>query len=319
MDIQYDPALIESVVLLEVQRKEEEGRLGFFEEYHSLADPVYEMDSLEERDKAFQLIYQKLFLKWRLGNTLEKTVREFPLFEDDVDLIYLKMASFEGDAGADLMGGKEGRGSKIILIKLLSHYFTEKDRLQNFLRHEFMHVSDILDKAFQYGEGLKMVPSPKNWVGERYSLLWDIYIDGRLSRQGKDLMKERDKRVEEFDALYQRFPQFQRKAIFEWFWNAKDLTHRDLLEMAQDISKLIKRTGIPDSGDNGIGNKVNIPGIPCPLCHFPTYYWEDDLSSKLKEPVIKIIQENHSQWAIEDGACSRCIECYSIMAEAMTN
>ena len=319
MDIQYDPALIESVVLLEVQRKEGEGNLGFFKEYHSLTDPVYEMGSLEERDKAFQLIYQKLFRKWRLGNTLEETVREYPLFEDDVDLIYLKMASFEGDAGADLMGEKEGRGAKIILIKLLSHYFTEKDRLQNFLHHEFMHVSDILDKAFKYDEGLKMIPSPKNWVRERYSLLWDIYIDGRLSRQGKELMKGRDKRVEEFDTLYQKLPESQRKTLFEWFWNAKDLTHRDLLEMAQDISNLIKRTGTLYLEGNGNSNKVNIPGTPCPLCRFPTYYWEDDLPAKLEEPVIKIIQENHPQWAVEDGACSRCIECYSIMVEAMTN
>src|SRR3989304_1660036 len=87
MDIQYDPALIESVVLLEVQRKEGEGSRGVFKEYHSLTDPVYEMGSLEERDKAFQLIYHHLFRKGILGIGLEEAVREFALFEDDVDLI----------------------------------------------------------------------------------------------------------------------------------------------------------------------------------------------------------------------------------------
>jgi hypothetical protein len=55
------------------------------------------------------------------------------------------------------------------------------------LRHELMHVADMLDPAFGYERSLPTSddgPSADNIVRDRYRVLWDVTIDGRLARAG---------------------------------------------------------------------------------------------------------------------------------------
>jgi hypothetical protein len=182
-----------------------------------------------------------------------------------------------------------------------------------------MHISDILDNTFQYEEGLSVDFPIENWIKDRYSLLWDIYIDGRLCREGKGLVKGRSERIQEFALLYRKIPGHQSEAMFEGLWNAKDLTHKEIVDSAQNTANLFKLTGINYVREASLDKKTNLAGMPCPLCHFPTYFWEEEELSNFEEPVIKIIQEDYPQWTVEAGACPRCRERYSIIAETMNN
>jgi hypothetical protein len=317
MDIQYDPALMESVVLLEIEQREKEGDLTFFKEYHDLVDPIYEIASLEERNKAFQRVYQKLFFSWGLETVLVEVIHEFPWFEDYIALIYFKKISSRDDTGADLMAKKGGVNPKVVLVQLLPQYFVERAWLKNFLRHEFMHISDILDNAFQYQESPIMDSLPDNWVRERYRVIWDTYIDGRLSRKGFALVKGKDERWQEFESLYRKVPNLQRRALFEWLWEVKSLTHKEILESAENTVNFLKIAEISWSGYESLDKKSFFPGMPCPLCHFPTYYWEEEALLNLEESVIKLIQEDYPEWTVEDGACPRCLERYRMVIEAV--
>ncbi len=320
MNIQYGPVLMETMVTREMRSREEKGDLSLARQYHALADPVYEMDSSgegAERSKAFQVIFRKLFVKWRLGAVFEEVVAEFPLFEK-ASLVYFNLTMYQKNAGADLMAKNREAGPKVIMVQVLARQCAEEAGLRDFLRHEFMHVSDILDEAFRYEEALVGGVPAESWVMDRYRLLWDIYVDARLSDKAESTAMGMAGHLGEFSRLYRKIPEKQRQAAFEWFSSARGLTHGDILELAKDTGYFMEEAGIAyeqDPAETGSSEVANLPGAPCPLCNFPTYHWEEDLPTDPKDPVAKIIRENHPGWTLRDGACPRCIEGYKSLAD----
>ncbi len=316
MDIRYDSVLMEAMVTQEMRDREEKGYSSLSRQYHAHSDPLYKIDSLGERSKAFRALFQKLFVKWRLGRIFDDAIEEFPLFED-VELTYFKMTSYRKNAGADLMAKNREAGPRVIMVQVLASYLNDKAGLRDFLRHEFMHVSDILDEAFRYEEALTEGVPAESWVMDRYRLLWDMHIDGRLSGEGKLPANGKTRHLEEFDRLYRKVPEQQRGAVFEWIWNAGHLTHGDILDLAKDTMALMRKAGIADGLDiseTDLSEGANLPGSPCPLCKFPTYHWEENLPTSLENQVKKVIEENHPGWTPHDGACPRCIEGYRSLA-----
>jgi hypothetical protein len=314
--IQYDPTLMETMVTQAMRSREETGDISLARQYHRLADPIYDKEMPEGRDKAFQTIFQELFVKWKLRDIFAEAIAEFPLFEEAA-LVYFKLTMYQKDAGADLMAKDREAGPKVIMIQLLAGQCAEEAGLRKFLRHEFMHVSDILDEAFRYEEALVEGVPAENWVMDRYRLLWDIYIDGRLSDNGKSTAGADAGHRGEFTRLYRKIPEEQRQEAFEWFSGARGLTHADILQLAKDTGHFLKEAEIayePGSAEADMSETANLPGAPCPLCNFPTYYWEEDLPARLEDPMAKVIQENHPGWTPHDGACPRCIEGYKSLA-----
>ena len=64
-------------------------------------------------------------------------------------------------------------------------------RLRDYVRHEFTHLSDMLDPAFGYAPTLDLPGlngAQQRLARERYRLLWDITIDGRLTAAGRTPM-----------------------------------------------------------------------------------------------------------------------------------
>ncbi len=57
------------------------------------------------------------------------------------------------------------------------------DNLEGRIRHEFMHVADLLAEQFKHNNSL--VPSEGTGVFRRYKYLWNVYIDSRLIKSGK--------------------------------------------------------------------------------------------------------------------------------------
>lgn len=281
MKVGYDPYLIEDAVFVEVKRREEAGDLGLYKEYQDLADKVYESASLEEREEEFKKLHWTCFCKLGFGEAVGKVLEEFPGI---AEVTMLKaVADFE--EGADL---KEGRG----VLWLIPSRFLDIPRLEVYLRHELMHLADMLSDDFGY---VKERASPPQQV--RYGLQWDIYIDSRLIRMGRETVSDKEGRSREFEELYRRLPKADRGAIFENLWQRERLTHKEIWEKARDGDGLLARNG------------VLLPGSSCPLCKFPFHAW----TSKLKEEdVIAAIRTDFPLWDPREGACDRCVEVYRI-------
>lgn len=305
MNIRFQPQLLEEVVLIELRKQEEQGNFSLFEEYHELADPIYERFPIEERDQQFEKLHLKFFLRLGLGEELKKVLAEFPLL-DDFDVL-ARRALLPGEEKADL---RTTGGLKSVEIKLLPALFLDGDRLQRKLRHELMHLSDMLDGDFGYRtEGkLSSHPVEDRIIKGTYSLVWDIYVDGRLTRAGRETIGGREERAEEFDSLYQELPLSSRSAAFEALWNAEGLTHTEILGMAKDPSQLLQRAGL--SADR----KVTILGSPCPFCSFPTYSWAD--LGGVDNNVLALIKQDFPAWEAGKGACARCLELYQAKVES---
>ena len=305
MNIIFQPHLLEETVSLEIRRREEQGDLKLFEEYHELADPIYERFSIDERDQQFEKLHLKFFHKLGLGEGLEKVLAEFPTINGYE--FRVRKALPAGEDKADL----RTRGEiKSIEIKLKPALFLDSDRLARKLRHELMRVSDMLDSGFGYRNEGKLSSNPaEDWaIRESYSFIWDIYVDGRLAREGKETISDKEKRAEEFALHYQGLPISQRRAAFESLWNARELTHDGILRMAKDPGQLLQWAGLSLEG------KVVIPGSPCPLCSFPTHSWADlEIAA---DSLLALVKEDFPAWQPWQGACERCLELYQAKVDS---
>ncbi|MCF6149888.1 MAG: hypothetical protein E3K37_14640 [Candidatus Kuenenia sp.] len=310
MNIEFDPGLIGEVLFKEMQTREEQGDTQLTEEYHSLVDPVYENFSIEDRPKQFRKIEWDFFKKLGFVALIENALNEFPEFEDSVAGMVVVKAKSTHDEGSNLIKGLDDEEAKRkIKVKLLLERFHDQSYLQKFMRHELMHISDMLNDRFGYrDEVLAGNPMEQSIITERYSTFWDIFVDSRLIRDGKETIGSRDSRYEEFAALYMGFPEETNREIFDKLWDDENHTHGSMLELAKDVNKVIEiaKDNLPE--DMRRKKKVLLPGSVCPLCQFRTYSWVDNLE---KDPeIVQVIKSDFPDWSPEDGACDRCVEMY---------
>lgn len=173
--------------------------------------------------------------------------------------------------------------------------------LAGFLHHELTHLQDMVDPAFGYVPELP-VPSVSvsqhRLARERYRMLWDITIDGRLTRAGRATVATREQRAAEFSRGFSFWPEPKQQAIFESLWSASAPTHRALAELVCDPRELGSVAGPR-------------PGAPCPLCGFPTFDWADE--KQLGAAVTTAIHAEFPHWASAQGACGRCLEIYQVL------
>lgn len=304
MKIQYDPSLLEAVILLELKQREEAGDLHPLQKYHALTDPIYERIPLKAREAEFEKVHKEFFLQLGFGEAITKVLDEFPEFQGRAGEVFVGKAVTEQEEGADI-----GHDWKRIGIKVRPERFGDSQGLRGYLRHELQHLADMLDPAFGYvrEERLAASPAEENLIRERYRLIWAIFIDGRCTRQGKETIAPKEERLRDFETLYPNFPHRERLVFFENLFGAERLTHAEILAMAKDPNRLPQRVGEVSLG--GLPQRVLLPGSPCPLCRFPTYTWVEAFQ---EEEVIGLIKGDFPNWEPQDGACERCAELYSV-------
>jgi hypothetical protein len=310
MRIHYEPELVEEVVFLELGRREQQADVDLFEQYHGDADAIYDRYSPDERQRKFVELHQTFFRLLGFDGFVDEVLGEFPVFEGQIDSILIGKAFTELEGSAELSRDIRNMG-----MKIRPRRFLDRPDLLRRIRHEMMHVSDMLDVEFGYTFDRSVqvsTPMEEHIIRDRYGVIWDIYVDGRLTRRGKDTVLGKDDREREFGAFYAKIPYSQRRAIFEDLWSTEKLSHHDVLDMAQDVRKVLERAG------NTLGaladERILLPGSPCPLCRFPTYTWMENLREQVDEGVLKLIQEDYPGWEPEEAACERCLEGYSVGA-----
>jgi hypothetical protein len=318
--LRFDPSLAEAVVLREMSRREAAGDVALAHTYRCLSDPLYDLPSEEEREQGFARLHVQLFEQLGFSKQVRDALAEFPDVTRKVRRVFVNRAFTRTDEGADL-----SQDAKSVGISLMANRFEEVWRLRAFLRHELMHVADMLDEAFGYDRDdglLTYLPAQRNIIRDRYRVLWDVTIDGRLTRTRKETVASRGDRYREFSALFANLPELQRLQIFERLWGAEGVKHGELLAMAQGQQGFwvlgfgLWNDDTSHPAQRGIlcpprtQNPEPLVGSPCPLCKFPTYEWARDL----EEDVAEAVRGDFPQWQSEQGICERCAELYRMRA-----
>lgn len=321
--IEYDPRLTEEVVSKKIKDLEQEGNMRIPDSFRAACDPIYDKYPIADRDDidfedAFRGIYLRFFKILGYEDIVQSALSEYPVIDEKVGEIIVKVCYAVEKEEANLAKRKiedPERGElAVIILQITSPRFFEKEGLKIFLRHELMHVTDILDPVFCYDNNpLGVTPSEECIIKNHYALIWDIYIDQRLVKSERVNPQIKDERRAEFDTTYRSIQEDDRISIFEGLWQIEGLTHPQILACAKNPTGLLEyRAALSPEQiarqKQDKKKKIHLPGMLCPLCKFPTHRWKEE-ESILKE-VIEKIKEDAPNWDPSDGICERCDEVY---------
>jgi hypothetical protein len=230
--IEYEPRLVEEAVFYAVRARREETA------FRAERDRLYEIADPEEREAGFRAFHAAWFTRLGLGEGLDDAFREQPSVAANVVRYLVASASAGREEGAELFVSPESRREaahgRALLICLKPETFTLSGRLRPLLRHELLHIADMLDPDFGYEPRLPLSgadPSYQRLLKDRYGVLWDAYIDGRLARLGWALPDARAARLSEFQRAFPMLGALA-EACFDRFFGAASLRHAELLAFA---------------------------------------------------------------------------------------
>ena len=297
--VEYDPRLVEETVLLHTR--------GFREEYdfRRSRDRIYLLPEGEEREQRFQEFHAAWFARLELGRPITNALEEQPLVIQQINRCVVFPARSRPEEGADLhqwsaWRSDESGPQKTILIRVRPTRLLEPFSLQSWLRHELMHVADMLNPDFGYEPGWpgnEAGPIAANLLRERYRVLWDTSIDGRLFRRGWLPEGGREKRLKEFLATFSASGRDATEK-FEEIFRSDCQTHARLTSLARN-------PGFPGDPTQASGGRPQ----PCPLCRFPTVgllHGEAELAGE----IAAAIHADFPAWQPGDGLCRQCADLY---------
>lgn len=298
MRLSYDEELVESAVFLCAEGQRPGVDPAEIRRFHAERERCYAERNPDARNAAFHRCHLAWFRQWQLEALLLNVLGEFPLIAQHAALLAWRRAIAAKDEGAELFVREDGTRNAVVALR--AERFTDDAAVRRLLRHEFTHLSDMLDPAFGYTPELRAtgpVPTPQRLARDRYRLLWDVTIDGRLTRAGHAVQTSREQHERAFHRAYAFWPEERRAEVFAHLWSSDAPRHAELLDLATDPRDL-QHTRQP------------LPGAPCPLCHFPTFHWAD--ANALDATDVANISRHFPDWSAEQGLCDRCREIYAV-------
>ncbi len=289
--VEYEPRLVEEAVLLAVARGNDEP------EFRAGRDRCYEIADPEEREWEFRAFHAVWFERLGLDRPIRRALLEEPLVARETRACIVAMARMRKAEGADLFVAPPEVGGRSVGIRLRPERFTDADGLLQFLRHELLHIADMLDPRFRYTRDLPGLESDAAYarlIKDRYRVLWDVCVDGRLARRGVAQAGIRGARLADF---VRAFPMLgdQTEEFFERFFEATSPTHPELAAFALNPLRAV-----------GQGPH---PGERCPLCRFPTHAFEPEPDG-LPPELLDRIRDGFPEWEPRDGLCRHCADLY---------
>ena len=298
MNLRYDEDFVEEAVRLCATDRRKGIPTLQVKRFNRERERRYEVLDPDERNAAFYSLHLEWFREWGLEGLLTEALKEFPLLPKSLHILAFRKSRGKGDDGTELYVNEGGDRSGVVAIR--PEHFAREAELTAFLRHEFTHLHDMLDPAFAYSPSLpSIVPSinQDRLARERYRMLWDVSIDGRLTLAGKRTIAPKDQRWSEFATVFSFWPEIRQWDVFEWIWSHPAPTHRMFVDLVCDPRQL----------QTGTGPR---PGAPCPLCGFPTFAWAP--VAELAQSTLNAIRSEFPHWEPEQGACARCSEIYRV-------
>lgn len=300
--VEFDGRLVEDAVELALQ-----GQLNAT--YWRVREKIYNLEGGEERDRAFGLLSREEFETRALDEPIYRALDELPLLAANAEQCRVMKARSSKDEGAELFvaparddGATEsGAGAlRSVVLRVTPQAFSRPEGLLELLRHEFFHIADMLDPAFGYDPRPPAVegdPARLKLTLNRYRVLWDTVIDGRLCRLGRGRAGARELRRREFVETFAMLGHGGEEAFTVWF-DAREPVHDGLLRFACDPLAACGASA-PAGGSVAI----------CPLCRCPGVIDAPRARTLPKSAIDEILGE-FPRWRVADGACPQCVELY---------
>jgi len=289
--VQFDSTFIEEAVFLKARLLGETD--SSVKSFHQQREGIYQRP-LESREPAFERLYEDFFRKMGLRMTFEEVLSEFPLVLDPAILIFVKRVWGKKEEGSELYVQD---AFKTVFIGLQVTRIWDVDFLKTFLRHELMHIADMLDAGFQYLPNIPLGGRSEledNLIRERFSLLWDMFVDARLRQKGFKTVTSLEKQRMNFDKIFLFWNEETKQRLFARLTSGQHQTHSQLLDLARDE----RHASLLGEG-----------GLRCPLCEFPCYEQANHLAGEFLS-VVKEIKKDFPQWEVSMGLCPQCYELY---------
>lgn len=238
MRIEFAADLVEDAVFLEVLRREKAGDRQEIRAYRAKVDPLYEKESdQEERNIQFQDVHEEFFRKLGLEQRLFGLIAEFSALHTGLAAIIFVKASSRKEEGAELFVQPEKNEAegRTAVVKLRAELLLEIEDLALVLRKELAHISDMVDPAFGYEPSLGETGEDiarENLIRDRYSLLWQVYVDARLQRQGKLSKNVLDVHRKMIRRAFASHKSSEAYKLLNKVWGSSKLKHSDLLNLA---------------------------------------------------------------------------------------
>ncbi len=300
MQLRYDEDFIEAAAFLCASGRRKGVPALQIARFHREREKLYAILDPDVRNTAFFNLHLDWFREWGLEKLITDLLKEFPLLPEKLSVLAVRKTRNKNDDGAELYVNETGQRSAILALRPDS--FARDVALRDYVRHEFTHLSDMLDPAFGYAPTLDLPGlngAQMRLARERYRLLWDITIDGRLAAAGRTPMQPREQHAAAFARGYSFWPNDRQTETFESLWHDAAPNHANFLALIAD--------------PRGLRNAHRpAPGASCPLCDFPTFTWAD--SEALRPEIAARVTAEFPAWSPEQGLCGRCLETYQAAA-----
>ena len=300
MQLRYDEDFIEAAAFLCTSGQRKSVPSLQIDRFHRAREKLYDILDPDERNTAFFNLHLDWFREWGLEKLITDLLKEFPLLPEKLSVLALRKTRNKNDDGAELYVNETGQRSAILALRPES--FARDAALRDYVRHEFTHLSDMLNPAFGYAPTLELPGlngAQQRLARERYRLLWDITIDGRLVAAGHLPMAGREQHAAAFARGYTFWPLERQTETFESLWYNGAPHHAEFLALIADPRGL-READRP------------APGGSCPLCDFPTFNWAD--ADALRPEIAARVTTEFPTWSPEQGLCGRCLETYQAAA-----
>ncbi|MBI2425959.1 MAG: hypothetical protein HYV27_24255 [Candidatus Hydrogenedentes bacterium] len=231
--LECDPELVERSLFSAIRGSNHEMA------YHAAREACYREPDWEVRDRAFVQLDRDWFVRLDLARPAIEACGEWKAIMSRVRRCILAPCIRRQDECAELYGQHyraAGGGEKpSLIIRLHPDSFCRPGHVQILLRHELMHINDMLDPRFDYDPSLSQFYDETgipNAIRDRYRILWDVYIDGRLCAKYNTAHETRTQRIREFGMLF-RVLGTRSLDAFNWIFEASTLTHQEILAFAR--------------------------------------------------------------------------------------
>lgn len=234
LTIEYEQSLVETAVFLAVRRDE---KLEC--EFHLAIDPLYEIPDAELRQREFGPVFRAFFTRLGLDRVIAGLTAERLLIGEHVGRCIVREAPRARAESAELFVRKTENGepatNRTLVIQACPPSLIDSERFVHRMRRELLHVADMLDDRFGYERvTFSGEPSRQNLMRDRYRVLWDVYVEGRLRREGLGANPKTARLRQAFDKVFAHAPLPSQDGAFARVLDAPALTHRMLLEWAKN-------------------------------------------------------------------------------------
>ncbi|MBM2806568.1 MAG: hypothetical protein HW419_4461 [Deltaproteobacteria bacterium] len=298
MNLIYGPRLVEEAVF-HAQRDSQVSA-----EIQERRNHIYEIADIDERDRRFNELNRACFDRLGLGTVIEQTLQEQPLIGAHIERCFVVGATQAKEEGTELFVAsddvKNGHGRRTLRLLIRPESLLNEEELRTFLRHEWFHISDMLDPVFAYEPTLPTAeggPTYDTLITNRYRVLWDVTIAGRMVQRGWCAATVGDQELNDFRHA---FPMLDGECeeLFKRFFDAAEPRHKELAGFAFD----------PRAAMDTLSNQA-VAGTHCSLCRFPTHAFES-APANLGGEVLAAIKADFPDWTPIKGLCVQCADLY---------